>query len=58
MLCSLPTTGMAQQGRLVAAGLSVAMLPVLRDVDVADDTAPVAGLAPATRFARLHRALA
>jgi uncharacterized protein len=58
VLCSRPTTGLAQQARLVTAGLSVAMLPVLRDVDVASDTAPVAGLAPATRFARLHRALA
>ncbi len=58
VVCSLSTTGRAQQGRLAAAGLSVAMLPVLRDVDVADDTAPVAELAPATRFARLHRALA
>ena len=58
VLCSLPTTGMAQQGQLVAAGLSVAMLPVLRDVDVADDTAPVADLAAATRFSRRHRAVA
>jgi hypothetical protein len=31
------------------------MLPVLRDVDVADDADAVAGLAPDTRFARLHQ---
>ena len=53
--CSLPTTGRAQHDRLRAAGLSVAMLPVLRDVDVAADAAAVASLAPTTRFARLHR---
>ncbi len=56
--CSLPTTGRAQRDQLVAAGLSVAMLPVLRDVDVADDADAVAGLAPDTRFARLHRSRA
>ena len=53
--CSLPTTGQAQCERLIGAGLSVAMLPLLQDVDVADDVAAVAGLAPATRFARVHR---
>lgn len=56
--CSLPTTGQAQYARLVAAGLSVARLPVLRDVDVAADAADVAALAPATRFARAHEDLA
>ena len=52
--CSLPTTGQAQQDRLAAAGLTTARLPVLRDVDVADDADEVAALAPTTRFARLH----
>ena len=42
----------------MAAGLSVARLPVLQDVDVAADAAQVAALAPTTRFARLHRDLA
>ena len=55
--CSLPTTGQEQHDRLAAAGLSVARLPVLRDVDDAEDAAAVAMLAPATRFARLHRTL-
>lgn len=35
---------------LVACGLRVTMLPMLRDVDVIDDA--VAQHAPATRFAR------
>ncbi len=52
--CSLPTTGRAQLHRLVTAGLAVTRLPVLRDVDVADDAAQVAALDPTTRFARLH----
>ena len=55
--CSLPTTGRAQHDRLVAAGLSVTLLPVLRDVDDADDAAVVAASYPATRFARLQLAL-
>lgn len=49
--CSLSTTGRAQQERLIARGLSVSMLPVLRDVDVAGDASLVATLAPGTRFA-------
>jgi uncharacterized protein len=52
--CSLPTTGQVQQDRLTAAGLTTASLPVLRDVDVADDADEVSALAPTTRFARLH----
>ena len=55
--CSLPTTGQIQYDRLLAANLSVAVLPILRDVDDAEDAARVAGLAPMTRFARLHRSL-
>lgn len=55
--CSLPTTGQEQLHRLVADGLSVARLPVLRDVDDADDAATVAALAPTTRFGRLHAEL-
>ena len=55
--CSLPTTGQAQHDRLLAANLSVAVLPVLRDVDDAADAAHVAGLAPTTRFARMHRSM-
>lgn len=55
--CSLPTTGQLQYDRLLAADLSVAVLPILRDVDDAEDAALVAGLAPSTRFARLHRSL-
>ncbi|WP_198588239.1 TIGR04282 family arsenosugar biosynthesis glycosyltransferase [Geodermatophilus chilensis] len=55
--CSLPTTGRAQLHRLVTAGLSIARLPLLRDVDVADDAVQVARFAPTTRFARLHAEL-
>jgi len=55
--CSLPTTGRAQCRRLLTAGLTVERLPVLRDVDDADDAAAVAALAPTTRFARLHAEL-
>ena len=51
--CSLPITGRLQRDRLLGAGLSVALLPRLRDVDVADDVRPVARLAPAGRFTRL-----
>ncbi|WP_257232273.1 DUF2064 domain-containing protein [Streptomyces sp. Rer75] len=49
---STPTTGAAQRRRLVDAGLRVRELPVLRDVDTADDAAWVAALAPGSRFAR------
>ncbi|MEV6863389.1 TIGR04282 family arsenosugar biosynthesis glycosyltransferase [Streptosporangium subroseum] len=48
---SEPTTGTAQLLRLRAAGLSVGMLPLLRDVDTADDAAAVAAEAPSSRFA-------
>ncbi|MFD7504789.1 DUF2064 domain-containing protein [Streptomyces sp. NPDC059850] len=49
---STPVTGAAQRRRLVNAGLRVRELPVLRDVDTADDAACVAALAPGGRFAR------
>lgn len=44
-------TGRVQRGRLVAAGLDVADLPELRDVDTAVDAEQVAAQAPRTRFA-------
>jgi rSAM/selenodomain-associated transferase 1 len=51
-------TGAAQQERLVQRGLSVAIAPVLRDVDLAADAVAVAAQAPATRFAKaVHAAL-
>jgi rSAM/selenodomain-associated transferase 1 len=50
-------TGAAQLARLRSLGLSVQLLPELRDVDTPEDAAAVAGLAPRTRFARLHRRL-
>lgn len=48
---STPTTGAAQRDRLTAAGLRVRDLPVLRDVDTAEDAALVAADAPDSRFA-------
>jgi glycosyltransferase A (GT-A) superfamily protein (DUF2064 family) len=47
---STPRTGAAQHRSLLAAGLRVAALPVLRDVDEPDDAVAVAALAPGTRF--------
>ena len=44
-------TGARQGARLREAGLSVAPLPVLRDVDTCDDALAVAALAPSGRFA-------
>jgi uncharacterized protein len=44
-------TGARQAARLRGAGLSVARLPVLRDVDTCDDAVAVAALAPSGRFA-------
>lgn len=44
-------TGSRQRARLAAEGLSTALLPVLRDVDTAEDAVEVAGLVPAGRFA-------
>ncbi|MFE9681310.1 DUF2064 domain-containing protein [Streptomyces sp. NPDC006285] len=48
---STSATGAVQRGRLVAAGLRVRDLPLLRDVDTADDAEAVAALAPHSLFA-------
>jgi glycosyltransferase A (GT-A) superfamily protein (DUF2064 family) len=49
---STSTTGLVQRRRLVEAGLAVADLPVLRDVDTAADAAAVAARqTPGGRFA-------
>ncbi|MCH7232293.1 DUF2064 domain-containing protein [Glycomyces sp. L485] len=45
-------TGLIQRKQLHALGLTVADLPVLRDLDEAEDALAVAGLAPRTRTAR------
>ncbi|MFJ6016186.1 DUF2064 domain-containing protein [Streptomyces sp. NPDC092952] len=54
---STPDTGAAQYARLRAAGLRVGELPVLRDVDTAEDAGHVAALARGTRFASVHAEL-
>ncbi|MFE7773547.1 DUF2064 domain-containing protein [Streptomyces sp. NPDC057445] len=48
---SMPDTGALQRRRLVAAGLTVRDLPVLRDVDTPADARLVADGAPHSRFA-------
>jgi hypothetical protein len=48
---STPNTGSVQRERLIAAGLRVADLPQLRDVDTAADAVSVARQAPRSRFA-------
>ncbi|MEV6315534.1 DUF2064 domain-containing protein [Streptomyces sp. NPDC051776] len=48
---STHTTGAVQRDRLVAAGLRVRELPVLRDVDTAADAEAVASTAPHSCFA-------
>ncbi|EST24917.1 hypothetical protein N566_24785, partial [Streptomycetaceae bacterium MP113-05] len=48
---STARTGTAQRGRLVSAGLSVRDLPVLRDVDTAEDADEVASACSRGRFA-------
>jgi rSAM/selenodomain-associated transferase 1 len=50
---SVPETGAAQLVRLRDAGLSVAEVPELTDVDTITSARQVAGVAPATRFAEL-----
>ncbi len=55
---STPHTGAVQRARLLAAGLRVADLPQLRDVDTAADAVAVACEAPRSRFAARARALA
>ena len=55
---STASTGAVQRARLLAAGLRVADLPVLRDVDTAADAVAVARQAPRGRFAARVRELA
>jgi uncharacterized protein len=55
---STPRTGAVQRARLVAAGLRIADLPQLRDVDTAADAMSVASQAPRSRFAERARELA
>jgi rSAM/selenodomain-associated transferase 1 len=55
---SRPETGRLQLERLTGAGLRVAALPPLRDVDTADDAFAAAGLIPGSAFARRLAALA
>jgi uncharacterized protein len=55
---STPATGAVQRARLLAAGLRIADLPELRDVDTAADALAVARLAPRTGFAARARELA
>jgi uncharacterized protein len=55
---STPSTGAVQRARLLAAGLRVADLPKLRDVDTAADAVAVARQAPRSRFAARARELA
>ncbi|HEY2076900.1 MAG TPA: DUF2064 domain-containing protein [Streptosporangiaceae bacterium] len=55
---STPGTGAVQRARLLTAGLRVADLPQLRDVDTAADAVAVAREAPQSRFAARARKLA
>lgn len=48
---SVPHTGAVQRDRLVAAGLRIADLPPLQDVDTGADALDVARQAPGSRFA-------
>ena len=54
---SAPTTGSSQRRRLDDLGLTVADLPVLRDVDTIADVVAVAAEAPGTSFAAAVRRL-
>ena len=54
---SVDHTGAAQRARLAELDLTVADLPVLRDVDTIDDAVAVAAQAPDSRFATALRAL-
>lgn len=54
---STGVTGQLQRAQLSRAGLSVAVLPVLRDVDEPADAEHVAVLVPSSRFGRLVRSL-
>lgn len=51
-------TGAAQHQRLVRAGLRVAVVPTLRDVDTASDVDAVAAQIPHSHFALAHARLA
>ena len=51
---SRPDTGRAQLARLAAAGLRVAMLPELTDMDHAEDAERIAGQIPRSRFAAAY----
>ena len=55
---STRSTGAVQRARLLAAGLRIVGLPLLRDVDTAADAVAVAGQAPRSRFAALTREFA
>lgn len=55
---SVASTAAVQRARLQAAGLRVADLPRLRDVDTAADAVAVAGQAPRSRFTAQVRELA
>jgi hypothetical protein len=55
---SAANTGASQRARLHAAGLRVADLPRLRDVDTPEDALAVARQAPRSRFAARVRELA
>jgi hypothetical protein len=55
---STPRTGAVQRARLLGAGLRIADLPRLRDVDTAADALAVARQAPRSRFAARVRELA
>ncbi len=50
---SLPTTGSDQLTQLRCLGLTTAVVPSLRDVDLPSDVPLVAAAAPGSRFARL-----
>nr|WP_225448693.1 DUF2064 domain-containing protein [Streptacidiphilus sp. P02-A3a] len=52
---STPSTGAGLYARLAGAGLRVAPLPALNDVDTVADATEVAALAPGSRFARTWR---
>ncbi|PZF85567.1 TIGR04282 family arsenosugar biosynthesis glycosyltransferase [Jiangella anatolica] len=54
---STAQTAARQRDRLTALGLTVTPLPVLRDIDTADDAAAVAAAAPSTRTAAVLRPL-
>ena len=55
---STRNTGAVQRARLLAAGLRVVDMPVLRDVDTAADAVAVTAQAPGSRFATRAREFA